>query len=216
MIESGPVSHVILVHGLAAHRLVMQRLYWNLQSAGYEVENWKYRSVRGSLPELGRDLGRRLAMLNESPQVSAIHLVTHSMGSIVARCGLATQRFEKLQRWVMLAPPNRGSHAARWLAPWLGWFCEPLVHLSDAANSYVNQLDAPRGVEIGVLVAALDHVVRRSSTRLDTQQDWLVLPGPHGALPWRSDTCLQVLQFLQHGRFAHPSSQTSPRAVKMG
>ncbi len=187
----------------------MQRLHWTLQSAGYSVENWKYRSVRSSLPRLGADLRLHLDHLRDDSSVRSIHLVTHSMGSIVARCALQAGPCDKVQRWVMLAPPNQGSHAARWLAPWLGWFCEPLVQLSDATDSFVKRLSPPRDVEIGVLVAALDHVVRRSSTQLETQKDWMVLPGPHGALPWRGDACRQVAHFLEHGHFSRPISPTS-------
>jgi len=123
------------------------------------------------------------------------------MGCIIGRSALLEERFPKVRRWVMLAPPNRGSHTARTLAPWLGWLCKPLIELSDEAGSFVNQLGVPEGVEIGVIAADPDLVVAISSTHLPGQRDWCVMRGPHSGLVWRRDTVNAVRRFLETGGF---------------
>jgi hypothetical protein len=137
------------------------------------------------------------------------------MGSIVARCALETGGLTKLGRFVMLGPPNRGSHIARRLASQLGDLCTPLRELSDASDSFVNRLEEPTHVEVGVIAAAADRVVPLKSTHLACQRDHIVLPGHHGVLPWRYETFRQVISFLQDGRFnltAEPTKTTSYRA----
>ena len=196
-----PRQHVLLIHGLAAHRLVMQRLWWELRSPRMSVENWGYPSIRKSIPELARLLRGRLDELETDADVDTIHLVTHSMGCIIGRCALLEHPSAKVRRWVMLAPPNRGSHTARTLAPWLGWFCKPLHELADTPHSFVNQLGVPENVEIGVIAASSDFVVAASSTHLPGQQDWCVLEGLHSGLLWRRETAEAVRRFLETGRF---------------
>ena len=99
------------------------------------------------------------------------------------------------------------SSVARVLAPRLGRFCPPLHELSDAPDSYVNRLGEPKDVDVGIVAAAADRVVKLESTFLSRQLDHIVLPGHHGTLPWRRDAAEQVIHFLRYGRFQH--SQTN-------
>jgi len=194
---------VVLVHGLAAPRWVMSPLGRFLGCSGFGVVNWGYASIRRSIEWHGEALRERLEQLVNS-SVDRCHLVTHSMGSIVARCALAGGGRPNVGRVVMLAPPNHGSHVARRLAPYLGFACQPLRQLSDDSASFVRGLPQPDALEIGIIAAASDAVVPLASTRLACQRDHIVLPGRHGLLPLRPDTARQVLTFLREGRFAHP------------
>jgi hypothetical protein len=130
------------------------------------------------------------------------------MGGIIARCALMLDSAIKVNRLVMLTPPNQGSFVARRLAPWLGSFCRPLPQLSDAPDSFVNRLGVPPGIEIGVIAAGSDRVVALPSTFLAEQRDHIVIPGDHGIMPLRRDAGEQVLAFLQTGSFR----RTTPSA----
>ena len=179
----------------------MIRLAKFLEAAGYHVENWGYRSISKSIESHARAFSERLRVFARSHHFDRLHMVTHSMGGIIARRALSLDQPANFGRVVMLGPPNSGSHAARKLATILGRVCPPLRELSDSSGSYVNRLHEPTGIELGIIAAESDRVVKLPSTFLKCQRDHIVLPGHHGALPWRRDTSQQVIHFLRHGRF---------------
>ena len=194
-------SAVVLVHGLAAHRMVMMPLERHLKPRFARVTNWGYSSLWSRIERHGAALAGLLADLEGSADVEHIHLVTHSMGGIIARLALAEKMPAKLGRMVMLAPPNRGSHVARWLSPVLGLICPPLVQLSDHCQSFVACLPPLAGVHVGVVAAAADELVCEKSTHLPNEADHITLPGFHSSILWFEETARQVAHFLEQGRF---------------
>src|SRR5262245_19524147 len=115
--EVGRRDVAVLVHGLAAGKFVMRALAGSLAKASLKVVNWGYRSLWSPLQRQGRQLAGILSRLEEEEPNARVHLVTHSMGGIIARLALAEYLPRRLGRFVMIAPPNRGSHIAAWLAP---------------------------------------------------------------------------------------------------
>lgn len=203
MISQPRNQAVVLLHGLAANRLVMVRLSKFLDGHGYETANWGYRSIRGSIESHAWALRTQLDDFISAGRHEVVHIVAHSMGGIVARRALSLSHTANLGRLVMLGPPNRGSHVARRLSRPLGSICPALRELSDSAHSYVNQLGEPSDIECGIIAAAADRVVKLQSTFLASQSDHIILPGHHGMLPWRCDTAKQVIHFLRYGKFNH-------------
>lgn len=192
---------VVLVHGLLMVGPVMKPLEWRLQRAGFGVINWTYWTTRDNIEIHGQRLHRTLSDLDADPTVSRIHLLTHSMGGIVTRAALAHGKPAKLGRIVMLAPPNHGSRAARWLAPLLGGIVRPFRELSSGEGSYVRRAPGLEGVEFAVIAARWDILVQRESTHLAGQRDHLVLNGFHTPLVWQSSTAQRAIRFLKTGRF---------------
>lgn len=192
---------VVLVHGLAAHRLVMRPLAGRLSQSFGHVVNWGYRSIWSPIAVHADRLAERLRQLDATGSVDSIHLVTHSMGGIVTRVALESYRPGKLGRLVMIAPPNSGSRVATFLKPWLGRLCPPIPQLTDAADGFVRTLAHPQDVEIGVIAARGDYMVQESSTHLPCEADHIVLPGLHSSVLFRRETAEQVKSFLLGGRF---------------
>lgn len=212
MIRHAGSETVILLHGLASHRIVMSRLARLLRREGFRVLNWGYPSVRPSILSLAERFQGQLQRSAYDEQCDRLHIVAHSMGSIVTRQALATYRPAKLGRIVMLGPPNSGSHVARCLSGPLGNFCPPLRQLSDEPNSFVNRLEEPQGLEIGIIAARHDFVVKLENTYLGCQRDHVLVPGPHSAIPLRRDTARHVINFLRFGKFHQPV----PLASRLG
>jgi pimeloyl-ACP methyl ester carboxylesterase len=194
-------SAVVLVHGLAAHRVVMSPLERHLKPRFTQVTNWGYSSLWSRIERHGEALARLLGEMETAAGIEQVHLVTHSMGGIIARVALAEKMPSKLGRMVMLAPPNGGSHVARWLSPVLGLICPPLVQLSDHDKSYVAGLPKLDGVHVGVVAAAADELVCEKSTHLPNEADHITLPGFHSSILWFDETARQVAHFLEQGRF---------------
>jgi len=194
-----PAEVVVLVHGLAAKRLVMAILRSSLARSYSEVVNWGYPSLFSPIERHGRELAKLLQSLDNG-RGERIHLVTHSMGGIVARLALEEYTPARLGRFVMIAPPNRGSHVATRFAPLLGRICPPIRQLADHEASFVRSLPPPN-CELGVIAARTDWMVPLASTHLGCERDHIIVPGLHSSLLWRRETATQVRHFLEHGIF---------------
>jgi pimeloyl-ACP methyl ester carboxylesterase len=200
-VEKESQEYVLLIHGLAAPSWMMRPLARVLRAGGFSCLIWDYASLFHSLEYHADRLARLLETLDEDSKVRVLHLATHSMGGVLARLAIAQRRPSKLGRIAMLAPPNHGSHAARRLAPALGRICPPLVDLSDDPGSLARRAPWPSDVEIGVIAANWDWVVRPESTRPPTPHVFLTLPGTHATLPLLAETLRQACAFLKNGKF---------------
>jgi len=203
---------VALVHGYLANRLMLGLLGARLRGRGFDPRPWGYWNMRCSLLVHAERFARRLMQLDADDAVTTLHIVTHSMGGIIARAALDRYRPAKLGRFVMLAPPNRGSFVATRAARTFGRVLAPVRELSTAADSLVNSLPVPRDVEIGVIAAAWDALVSPDSTHPDAPHLHATLPTFHSGLLFRRDAADYVAAFLTTGRFPSPLETAAPSA----
>jgi pimeloyl-ACP methyl ester carboxylesterase len=192
---------IVLAHGLGGRRLLMRPMARWLEQHFGQVINWGYRSLWSPIESHGKDFAALLRQLDHEGNSGRIHLVGHSMGGIIARLALAEYVPQRLGRFVMIAPPNRGSRVARHLAPHLGRFIPPIQQLTDDRQSFVCTLPPPAVPDLGIIAADLDFMVEQDNTRLGCECDHIVLPGLHSTLLWRQETAIQVRHFLETGRF---------------
>lgn len=199
-----PWECVSLVHGFFANAMMMSVLGRRLDGHGYLAKPWGYWNMRRSILEHAESFGRELARLDADNAIGTIHLVTHSMGGIIARAALDRFRPRKLGRFVMLAPPNRGSFVATATAGFLGGLLKPVAELSTAPDSLVNSLGMPRDIDVGVIAASRDALVSPESTRPDVPHDHVTIPCLHSSLLFRRDAADLVAAFLATGSFPTP------------
>lgn len=204
-------EHVTLVHGFLANSLMFFYLRHRLRDAGFHTRTWGYLNMCCSIRQHARRLASELQCLDADPGIATIHLVLHSMGSIITRAALEEFRPQKLGRLVMLAPPNRGSFAAtRAMAAWGGLF-KPIRELSTASDSFVNRLSMPADVDIGIIAAQYDLLVSLESTRPDVPHDHAILPCLHSSLLFRRDSADLITMFLKQGSFGHHRRISTPQ-----
>jgi len=202
-----PWECVSLVHGFLASSMTMAVLGHRLDRRGYLAKPWGYRNMRRSILEHAEAFGDELARLEADRAVSTIHLVTHSMGGIIARAALERFRPRKLGRFVMLAPPNRGSFVATATVGILGRLFKPVAELTTAPDSLVNSLGMPTGVDVGVIAASRDALVAPESTRPDVPHSHVTIACLHSSLLFRRDAADLVAAFLATGEFPQPPTR---------
>ena len=192
---------VVLIHGLGAHWALMQPLAWRLKRAGFATMNWGYRSFTRDIETHAEALAEWLTKLDNSGTCDRFHLVAHSLGSILIRCMLLKHQFVHLGRIVMLTPPNRGSHMATFVTPYLPASLRTLHQITDRDDSFVNQLPQTLPVETGIIAAKGDRVVNGLATQLDGATDFVQVPGMHNAVLFRPRVAELCIRFLRTGKF---------------
>jgi len=201
---------VVVLHGLFASTRSMEKVCRRLSDVGYRAINWGYPTLCSSVETTARRLQDTLHALQQDTTVRTINFLTHSMGGIIARQLIQHGSIDKIRRMVMLAPPNAGSHLTRVsLGPFRG-ILPAIEQIRETTDSFVNQLNDLRGVEVGVIAAARDFIVRVENTRLAEQRDHRVIPCTHFGLP-KCDTAIGLsLDFLKHGGFERPQESAKP------
>jgi hypothetical protein len=105
-----PAGIVVLLHGLGRTGLSMYPIARALRRAGYPTLSPWYghgRSMAGIVAHLAPRIDR-FAAAHPGP----LHIVTHSLGGLVARAFITANRPAMLGRVVTLSPPNAGSALA--------------------------------------------------------------------------------------------------------
>ena len=195
---------VVLLHGLGGTRLDMWRMSGRLKRLGFKVKNFGYRSFGNRIETHANRLGAFLGKLCQKQAGTTIHLVTHSMGGIITRTMLTDYDFDCLGRVVMIAPPHKGSHAARKLHRYFGWLTPSLRQLSDVEGSFVNQLPnslREKDIEFAIIELTKDRVIEQGRVLLDGYCDYAQIDAHHGIAPSYDETITLVEDFLVKGKF---------------
>jgi pimeloyl-ACP methyl ester carboxylesterase len=211
---------VLVLHGLGEGRASMRPLVEHLrQTLDATVLFFGYASTQADIETHGRSLGGVIAGL---PEAARISFVGHSLGNLVVRRWMTLAHesdLARIDRMVMLGPPNQGSDLARRVAG-----VQFLAGLAEGAardlvvdwHKVAPQLAVPpcefgivaggRGDSSGyspLLEGDDDAVVRVEETRLDGAHDFLLLPVHHAAMLRDPKVQRATEAFLKAGRFAN-------------
>lgn len=217
---------VLLLHGHGRTGVSMLFLAHALQKAGYETLAPSY-GYRRSMEGILTYLQPRIDAL-QAAHPGPFHIVTHSLGGLVARALIARKRPAGLHRVVMLAPPNAGSEVAELL-------CR---HGLDAAllgpvgrqlrtNRLARDMRILGGVDFelgviagdrplmplpsGLLPRPHDGLVTVAATRIEGMTAHIVLPVDHTRMVLDRRVIAATLAFLQTGAFHRQrGSQQAP------
>jgi murein DD-endopeptidase MepM/ murein hydrolase activator NlpD len=151
-VEGSGSQVVVLVHGLGRTDRSMNRMADSLRQAGYATCNQAYPSREETVPELSSYVANAVERVNREG-FETVHLVTHSLGGILARYWLQRSDLPGKGRVVMLSPPNHGSEVIDALGDqaWFKWIMGPAaLELATTENALVNRIE-PVDVPVGVI-----------------------------------------------------------------
>jgi pimeloyl-ACP methyl ester carboxylesterase len=203
---------VVLVHGLWMPGIELGVLRSRLSVAGFVPRRFRYRSVANDIDTSAAQLAEYLVGVPGD----TVHLVGHSLGGLVI--ARLVERFgsERIGRVVCLASPFCGSAAGaglrrlpggRWLlgrAMAQGLVEAPGRHWDGRRELGVIAGNVPVGVGrlFGRLDEPNDGTVAVAETRLPGATDHIVVRASHFSILWSADAAIQVIAFLESGRFA--------------
>lgn len=212
---------VILLHGLARTKHSMGKMELALIDAGYTTANIDYPSRSMMIQDLTALAMNEGVNICRSQGASSIHIVTHSMGGILARYYLAKNQLPEIGHLVQLAPPNRGSLIADKFRDeqWFKWLTGPagqqLGTGKDGIPGLLGAVDYSTGVIAGdehnpvdnwmseIIPGVDDGKVSIENAKVEGMSDFIVLPYTHISIMKEDEVIRQTLHFLNKGSFVH-------------
>jgi pimeloyl-ACP methyl ester carboxylesterase len=207
---------VILVHGVLRSPSSMSRIERALASAGYSTVNFEYSSRKERVDDIAGRLNSIVQRI-DAGDAETISFVTHSFGAIVVRYYLSTSPIGRLGRFVMIAPPNRGSEWARMLSrmPLYGWILGAAGEDVREAETAYPVIKRTPPCEFGVIAGGFgnraglnpliagddDGTIAVRETALEGMKDFILVRGQHSTLLLQKSVIRNVVHFLEHGCF---------------
>ncbi len=192
---------VILIHGLIRSSFSMVSPAYFLRKNGFSVFVYDYYSTLHPISRHAEDFHKVMEKILQDDYMK-VHLVTHSLGGIIARIALANSADRKIGRLVMIAPPNQGSSKASSISKvWLARkIIKPLDELRNAEDSFMRKVPVPK-IEFGVITGSLDGKVSIEESHLKGEKDHLVVNSFHTFIMNRRIVKESILKFLEKGKF---------------
>ena len=204
---------VICMHGLWRSKWAMEPLAKQCLSSGFSCINLPYPSFRNTLEQMVERL--ELLIQKEAVNHSKVHLLTHSLGGVIARRYLDTSAHEKCSRVLMIAPPLQGSMIVDWLGQSalhrvLGPAGEFLSTAQMAGESSMISQAVESAVIMGnrVKIPMLhrlidgenDGIVRVQAGKIEGLNDFMVVDADHTLITTHPEVLVSADRFLRTGK----------------
>lgn len=203
--EEAPKETVFIVHGFLGSPFEFALMKRRLQDLGYSVHLWGHTTIFRSVDSYSNEFCKFVIKKMSRTRMGRIHFLGHSMGAIIVRSALEklSPRIPMWQRGraVLLAPPNKGSYAARLVPSWLKNLVPSIADLSDDAESYVNGLSDDFPIPTGVVWTKYDHLVPPKSVFVKGISDSVEITDLHTTMVFRKSVVKLADNFFKKANF---------------
>ncbi len=209
---------VVLVHGVLRSASSMSKIQNALREKGYHTHSFEYNSRKETIKSIDRRLHKDISNISKR-NIESISFVTHSFGTLVVRHYLANHDLKKKGRFVMIAPPNKGSQWARILSrlSLYNWALGIAGEKVQDVEKSIPKIMAPPPLEFGVISGGSgtkfginpllpgddDGTVTVQETKLEGMKDFIQVRGQHSLLLVQKSVIDNVIAFLENGTFLH-------------
>ena len=207
---------VYILHGYGGSAVQMDKIFKGLRQEGYEAENYSYPSFKECIDSIGHDLYVKVKQEN----YDTVSFVTHSMGGLVVRSMYKYMNpgihFPFIYRFVMLAPPNKGTEMADFFSrsSFRSFLGPNVVLMRTDSNSYAFKLPVPT-CEVGLIVGIKgskpwfnplmkddnDGTVTMKQTILGIEKEIITVKSMHILMPLKKKVVTLVTRFMKTGSF---------------
>lgn len=218
-------DYVVLLHGIGRSYRSMSKIANYFVKQHYHVLNVDYPGTHFTLEHLIDDIYLQLQpwITQENKQV---HLITHSMGGLIARGMINRYQLNNIGRVVMLGPPNHGSEVADLLQGLrlyqfiYGPAGQQLTTAYQHQDDSLGQVTFPLGIIAGdrsllpffslfVLPGSDDGLVSVESSRIVGMSDHIIMHANHALMMQNKKIIRQTLNFIRDGHFVHDETTVS-------
>ena len=212
---------VYVLHGLGQGKWSMKLLALRLNKAGFIVERIGYKSINRSPQDILQDVTTQInASLPDTNYT--VHFVGHSLGGLIIRAYLDSNRIVNLGRVVLIGTPNQGTpFVDKYHDSWWMKLLGPMSRaLGTDENSFPNSIASPYypvGIIAGIteiinnektIPGQDDGIVPLESTKLEQMTDIIIIKTHHAMLPKSRTVAEQTIALLRNGHFKKVDSKS--------
>jgi Palmitoyl protein thioesterase len=209
--QSDDKETVYLLRSNSAMWLLASRI----EDAGFFVERIGYSSLGKTSKEIVEDITSQIntSIINKH---QTVHFVGHSLGGLLIRAYLDSNKVANLGRVVLIGTPNKGTPFVdkfhdTW---WLKMLGSMTLDLGTDKDSFPNSLAEPYypvGVIAGIsdiidnenIIPGLDDgVVPLESTKIEGMRDFVIIETGHSMMRYNEGVAKQTNNFLKTGKFS--------------
>ena len=205
---------VVLVHGLGRGKSIMIPLQTRLEKAGFSTALIDYHSINKTPEQILTEVAQQIDTISRDSN-QTIHFVGHSLGGLIIRAYLDSNRLKNLGKVVLIGSPNKGTPFVDYFrdAWWLKLAGPAAASLGTDKKSFPRSLHLPYypvGIIAGIsttinnddfIPGEDDGIVPVESTKVEGMKDFILVEVSHSALPKNELVAEQVIEFLRHGKF---------------
>lgn len=205
---------VVLLHGLGKSKSSMWLLRSRLENAGFTVEAIGYHSLDRPPEQILRDVTKEINSIHVDSN-QTVHFVGHSLGGLLIRAFLDSNKSQKLGRVVLIGSPSKGTpFVDHFRDEWWMKLAGPTANaLGTNEKSFPHSLHPPYypvGVIAGVsniinneqfIPGEDDGVVPVESTKIEGMTDFIKIKTSHSMMNYNEAVAEQTIEFLRHGKF---------------